>query len=777
MLFDDVQLLADINFYLESIKCLPLRSLQLEQGKQDGSIRITEKNSAEEGVRILYDYRSSFPNITVHNCHQSRGEPIKVFKGRDYATEKKLNLSDSLYLQEKKINLLFGTSNILGLSVSKWKDEPHPVLTVEYKNGNDDICKQFFFNKNKKIFAKNTNKVGGLQLPIQGTDLSLSPIYCEGIATALTLWLALKRKQTVISCSDNKCLQKVVANEENPIVCPDMDFYDENKNLLTTNTTTINFLRSISNDTKILLMNSLTKEMLMNNKGFDCNDYYAITNKMPTFTTYSTSEATTELEKIIGTSFAIKTTKTIMEGKTTISSEFNDNRNTLIKELDAYGISLNQEEEESALKWFCVSKQLVRAYYVNMHKRQIVFWIKNLGIELDMNDKTLKAKTVFMDINCKPISLETFLIGRINKSVEYPIIFAPSQESANFYNIDLNKTGAFINTYKEEYRPIYKKELSNSEHGKNYLKLIKGMCNDDEYRWVIGWHINIVKGLIEGTYKRNQTILCINTRHGSIGKSTIAEVLCDIVGKKDFLSAMIKDVEKITGKFNASLEKYIFVAFEEVELDTPSKMRSIKSILTARATDIEKKGKDSYQAPIIASFYLSTNEDHVLHITGDNIRRYTSIVPHFSEVTLQLQRKLAIDFNVAYSNNPTEVIWGIIATLMEEAKNYTETELNSIRRVGLNNEAIKTQMQFSDPLLSAIEDVKDALQNNSNGVKFIEITTLRRWLIKRNLQIKSDVYLSMKLKQAGLINSRIRCEPIYKTVSATLLYIARFNAL
>ena len=100
------------------------------------------------------------------------------------------------------------------------------------------------------------------------------------------------------------------------------------------------------------------------------------------------------------------------------------------------------------------------------------------------------------------------------------------------------------------------------------------------------------------------------------GKSTIANIICELLGNSD----PNLNQKQTSGKFNSSLEGKILVCYNEVK-DSPNFYNDIiKSTITESTISIERKGIDAYKVQNITNAILMSNDGQPFRIDPNDRR-------------------------------------------------------------------------------------------------------------------------------------------------------------
>ena len=100
--------------------------------------------------------------------------------------------------------------------------------------------------------------------------------------------------------------------------------------------------------------------------------------------------------------------------------------------------------------------------------------------------------------------------------------------------------------------------------------------------------MNWFSRIIQDPYNRPQTELVLYRKEHGVGKNIFTNYFAnEVLGFE--LSASIRNVEKVFGKFNSILAKCMFLVVEEASGDIKKYMEDLKNVITEPTFEIEKK--------------------------------------------------------------------------------------------------------------------------------------------------------------------------------------------
>ena len=176
-------------------------------------------------------------------------------------------------------------------------------------------------------------------------------------------------------------------------------------------------------------------------------------------------------------------------------------------------------------------------------------------------------------------------------------------ESKNIFN-----DGPSIPSYLTE---NYKKF---NEYGQKYKDFVKGfflllkysLCDgkEEDYEYLKNWVINKV------LFKRNRTVLVLQSPGQGIGKSTVAQMIKAMC--EDKYVSIGNKCEWLNEKFNSILKDKILIGVEEMTVSDSkavwkTMLNRMKDLTTNSSTVLEFKGKEPFDADIEFDFVITSN--------------------------------------------------------------------------------------------------------------------------------------------------------------------------
>lgn len=139
---------------------------------------------------------------------------------------------------------------------------------------------------------------------------------------------------------------------------------------------------------------------------------------------------------------------------------------------------------------------------------------------------------------------------------------------------------------------------------------------EERFDYLVQWIGSILK---KPGYKTQVMIQLLGTT--GIGKTVFTDVISELFA--GYSRPNINKVEQVTGKFNAGLENVVFAVLSEIQDSDNRRIdhNSLKSIITERFIDAEKKGVDAAQIEIPINLLYVSN--YVSPYMETEQRRYT----------------------------------------------------------------------------------------------------------------------------------------------------------
>ena len=179
-----------------------------------------------------------------------------------------------------------------------------------------------------------------------------------------------------------------------------------------------------------------------------------------------------------------------------------------------------------------------------------------------------------------------------------------------------------------------KGEPCKIQHFLNHIKHI--WANDDEptYNYILNWFAR----LLQKPYKKNNICLVLHSIEG-VGKSFILDMIGKIIGNEYYIST--SNLKNILGDFNGDAEGKILVNLNETGMWYDKKVvGSFKEFITDSTISINKKGVQQYTIDNYCNTIITTNEDHIVNINGQD-RRFNILECNNKKYNKEYYNKIA----------------------------------------------------------------------------------------------------------------------------------------
>tara|TARA_R110001592_G_scaffold363336_1_gene684318 strand:+ start:5998 stop:8178 length:2181 start_codon:yes stop_codon:yes gene_type:complete len=148
----------------------------------------------------------------------------------------------------------------------------------------------------------------------------------------------------------------------------------------------------------------------------------------------------------------------------------------------------------------------------------------------------------------------------------------------------------------------------------DHIKHIWADDNEDTYNYILNWFSR----LLQQPWKKNNICLVLHSIEG-VGKSFILDMIGKIIGNDYYIST--SNLKNILGEFNGDAEGKILVNLNETGMWYDKKVvGSFKEFITDSTISINKKGVQQYTIENYCNTIMTTNEDHIVNIDGNDRR-------------------------------------------------------------------------------------------------------------------------------------------------------------
>jgi len=192
------------------------------------------------------------------------------------------------------------------------------------------------------------------------------------------------------------------------------------------------------------------------------------------------------------------------------------------------------------------------------------------------------------------------------------IIFKPTQNIGKIEDYKLNLWTGF------KYKNTHDYQIERIQHILDHIKNVWA-CGDEElYEYFICWFARI----LQQPWNKNKVCIGLKSIEG-VGKTCIFELFAEIIGKEYYMECT--DLNKAFGQFNNQVLNKLLCVFNETNWGGDKKMKGkFKSFITDNRITIEQKGKDPFDIDCYCNCAITTNENWLVDVKGDD-RRFNLI--------------------------------------------------------------------------------------------------------------------------------------------------------
>ena len=183
------------------------------------------------------------------------------------------------------------------------------------------------------------------------------------------------------------------------------------------------------------------------------------------------------------------------------------------------------------------------------------------------------------------------------------------------FNPKNNHTETEFNIWKGyKYQNTAPPVLEKLKYFLNHLKHIWADDDEPTYNYILNWFSKI----IQTPWKKNNICLVLHSVEG-VGKSLILDMIGKIIGTDYYYST--SSLKHILGDFNGDAEGKILVNLNETNWGGDKKMvGAFKEFITDSTIVINKKGLQSYTIDNYSNTIITTNEEWMVSINGQDRR-------------------------------------------------------------------------------------------------------------------------------------------------------------
>ena len=183
------------------------------------------------------------------------------------------------------------------------------------------------------------------------------------------------------------------------------------------------------------------------------------------------------------------------------------------------------------------------------------------------------------------------------------------------FNPKNNHTETEFNIWKGyKYQNTAQPVMEKLQYFLNHIKHIWADDDEPTYNYILNWFSKI----IQTPWKKNNICLVLHSIEG-VGKSLILDMIGKIIGTDYYYST--SSLKHILGDFNGDAEGKILVNLNETNWGGDKKMvGAFKEFITDSTIVINKKGLQSYTIDNYSNTIITTNEDWIVSINGQDRR-------------------------------------------------------------------------------------------------------------------------------------------------------------
>ena len=248
--------------------------------------------------------------------------------------------------------------------------------------------------------------------------------------------------------------------------------------------------------------------------------------------------------------------------------------------------------------------------YVSKSKTLAYQYIYDKDLEFEYINKEGKQKKVLINPKKLYLNYIDFNHWERRRDINQPKLYKEIKlvngeeiESKNIFN-----DGPSIPSYLTENYKTF------NEYGQKYKDFVKGfflllkysLCDGKEkdYNYLKNWVIN------KALFKRNRTVLVLQSPGQGIGKSTVAQMIKAMC--EDKYVSIGNKCDWLNEKFNSILNDKILIGIEEMTVSDSkavwkTMLNRMKDLTTNSTTVLEFKGKEPFDADIEFDFVITSN--------------------------------------------------------------------------------------------------------------------------------------------------------------------------
>ncbi len=295
-----------------------------------------------------------------------------------------------------------------------------------------------------------------------------------------------------------------------------------------------------------------------------------------------------------------------------------------ISSTDKKGRTLTEDIETTEVNYDELMPDLMKVLVV-IRTAPLIYCIK---ISDDSPLRLGKNKIIHVKQKQARELLETIKLGKIKTgNVGKPrtaTIWSVINESCAIDS--LKKNGILFYTEHKKYLSIFQgydytllpeTDYNVIELFMNHWREVIAAGNEEVFKYSVNW----VARVLQNPSIKNETVLCLTGCEGA-GKNIFTNTISDLFGV--YANPNVCRFDDIVGQFNTVIEnKKLIVVNELQSVDTgkPVNFDTLKSVITDKTININRKGHDLREVENVANFIFVTNNLVPVKITA-NDRRY-----------------------------------------------------------------------------------------------------------------------------------------------------------
>ena len=299
------------------------------------------------------------------------------------------------------------------------------------------------------------------------------------------------------------------------------------------------------------------------------------------------------------------------------------------------------------------------------------------NLSKELNDLHFTTSSIVMSDKGVEVELvEKHLLKKymIKEALKFPlynkVVFKPNDYGLNKYELNV-----FPGFKAQEVDTV---DIDIVKVFTNHIKYVWANDNEEHYKYLMSWIAQIIKT----PWKRTEIAILLQGGQGS-GKTLPCDILFNHVFGHE-IGGCASGLSSLTQRFNGSTMNKLFCKIDELSVVDGDSFNAcfdkMKSLITDRQVQIEKKGMEHIMIDNYCNFIMTTNHRHTVKIEADD-RRYAIF-----EVSNKYKQ------NTNYFADFMDILDNQYAgdNLYTYFKNYPEEDMVNLRRIPMTD--IKQEM-------------------------------------------------------------------------------------